>query len=687
MQKLDVYEYYQGLMSEVLVSSQVDGTNPEVAFLNMILELLSESGEFDDYTIVEDGVDSGNRWRIDGYNISNHGTTLSYMISVFENDTQPSNLTKTNLTSIIKKVSNFLDFILEKDIYSQLEVASETFHAAEQIKLIFSNLSKIDIYIVSNKPASNRIGDFNIEKIRGCETNVHMWDLQRIFKLEASGREREEMLLDFSERPIPCLVTAESTDMTMSLLAVVDGETLFNTYDKWSSRLLEQNVRTYLQNRSKVNKGIRATIKDEPEKFFSYNNGLTTTAEDIEFTNPEKTHIKSLRNFQIVNGAQTTSSIYAAAINDKLDISKISVQMKLTVVQPDVVKDIVPNISKYANSQNKVSDADFFSNHPFHVDIETMSRRLLAPPKQGAKPLDTYWFYERARGQYLDTQAYMKPSERKRFQAQNPRSQLLTKTDLAKYENSWLQKPSSVSKGAQANFSEFAKFIDQQWNKDKSYFNEFYYKKCIVHAIIIKELEKTVARAIWYEGFRANIVTYCVAYFSWTFEMRSCYLNYDIIYKQQTAPKKLLECLLDIAEKVNNHLHSYSGNLTTYAKSAGAWASLKEKVIVYDSSSISEFLWSKDEYHKIQNQSKSIKKSDNKLSIEMKVHLLSKDDWMNIKKHLINMEIATEKYISLINKAMSIQGATYGMTQPQIKVLGKVIELYEKEKGLISTPV
>lgn len=683
MPTLEIKDYYEGLMSDVLVSSQIEGTNPEVEFLNTVLELLADSGEFDQFIPVEDGVDGAGRWRIDGYSIDDSRTTLCYFISVFVNEDQFTNLTQTNLKTVMKKVSNFISFIKTKDIFSHLEVASEVFQAAQEIKSSLERIKQIDVYIISNKPMSNRLADFEIEQIDEYVTELHIWDLQRIFKLEMSGRDREEMVLDFSDNPVRCLVTSESNEDTVSLLAVIDGKTLLDTYQKWKGRLLEQNVRTYLQNRSKVNKGIRATIKEEPERFFAYNNGLTTTAEDIEFIDETKSAIKSVKNFQIVNGAQTTSSIFAAHVNDNLDVSKISVQMKLTVVPPEKVKDIVPKISRFANSQNKVNDADFFSNHPFHVEIETISRRISAPPKQGERPIDTYWFYERTRGQYLDTQAYMKKSERTKFQTQNPRSQLITKTELAKFENSWLQKPASVSKGAQANFSEFAKYVETEWNKNKAKFNELYYKMCVSHLLIIKALERAVSKADWYAGFRANVVTYAIAYFAKRLEKEKFTLDYEKLFKKQVAPIEMIQELLIISESINGHLHSYPGNLTTYAKSTAAWDKVKELNIAIEFEALRDYLWTKTSFDKAANESKSVQKEDNKLGLEMKVHLLTTAQWSEIKKYIINMEMATETYVGLLNKAINQAGSTYMMSPRQITVLAKLIALFEKDNGLL----
>lgn len=130
--------------------------------------------------------------------------------------------------------------------------------------------------------------------------------------------------------------------------------------------------------------------------------------------------------------------------------------MKLTVVPSERSYEVVPKISEYANSQNKVSVADFFSNHPFHVRIEEYSRRVLASAAEGSSR-ETKWFYERARGQYLVERAKRSDADRRRFDTNFPKTQFFAKTDLAKVEFSFRCKPDTVSKGAQKNFAEFSK--------------------------------------------------------------------------------------------------------------------------------------------------------------------------------------------------------------------------------------
>ncbi|MBR8834023.1 MAG: AIPR family protein [Stigonema ocellatum SAG 48.90 = DSM 106950] len=186
-------------------------------------------------------------------------------------------------------------------------------------------------------------------------------------------------------------------------------------------------------------------------------------------------------NLQIVNGGQTTASIYQAVKKDKADISNIYVQAKLSVVVPEKVNEIVPLISRYANNQNKVSEADFSANDSFHIKIEELSRTIWAPAVDGTQR-QTRWFYERARGQYLDAKGREKTLAKKAaFTSMHPTSQKFTKTDLAKFENTWQQLPHLVSLGAEKNFRELTIKLA---NRGKFQPDEDYFKRLVAKAIL-----------------------------------------------------------------------------------------------------------------------------------------------------------------------------------------------------------
>ena len=210
-------------------------------------------------------------------------------------------------------------------------------------------------------------------------------------------------------------------------------------------------------------------------------------------------------------------------------------QMKLSVVDPERATRLVPKISEFANSQNRVNAADFFSNHPFHVRIEEFSRRIHAPSADGTFR-ESKWYYERARGQYADARARLTPAQRRKFDLENPRPQLLNKTDLAKYVSVWEGLPQEVSLGAQKNFAEFARRIGQRWTKASNSFNEDWYREAVAKAIVFKATERLVSNAPWYQGgYRANIVAYAIAKTAYDIKERRCSVDFPKIWRRQAV--------------------------------------------------------------------------------------------------------------------------------------------------------
>jgi hypothetical protein len=432
------------------------------------------------------------------------------------------------------------------------------------------------------------------------------------------------------------------------------GELISELYDRFGERLLEQNVRTFLQFRGNVNKGIRSTIQNEPEMFFAYNNGLTATAENVVLDKAQG-KLKSVTNLQIVNGGQTTASIFTASRKSKADLSRIYVQMKLTVIPPERVDAVVPKISEYANTQNKVSAADFFSNHPFHLRIEEMSRRLWAPSPDGTF-VETHWFYERARGQYANAQANLPPAQQKKFLAQFPKHQMFTKTDLTKFEYSMGMKPHVVSLGAQKSFAVFAEDIGRRWEKQDKDFHDLYFKEVVAKAIIFRFLDRTVMKQAWYGGYKANIVTYSIAKLAHMVANAGANLNLEAIWKKQALSPALEAQLLEIAEYVNLKIQDTpegSTNVTEWCKKEGCWARVQGLDIPLRNDLASELL-SNAEVEYLEQSAKQERKIDN--GIEDQRYVLGKgaDYWRQIAKWGLDGKLFSEREMDIIRIACQI---------------------------------
>ena len=236
-------------------------------------------------------------------------------------------------------------------------------------------------------------------------------------------------------------------------LTYLPGHMIAELYEEHGLRMLERNVRAFLQIRGKVNQGIRRTLLNEPQRFLAFNNGISAVADAVTLVDMPGggCAIAHIRNLQIVNGGQTSATLHHARYKDGANLDGVIVQTKLTVVPEAAVESVVPLISQYANSQNKVSDADFAANEAFHVRVEKLSRTTLAPAPAGGQ--ETHWFYERVRGQYLYEQGRAgTPARKKRFRELYPATQRFSKTDIGKFINSWHRLPHVVSLGSAEEF-------------------------------------------------------------------------------------------------------------------------------------------------------------------------------------------------------------------------------------------
>lgn len=429
-------------------------------------------------------------------------------------------------------------------------------------------IRRVNYYLVSERILSDRLQAIEDNEIGGLPATYHIWDISRLQRQRSSRGHKEILDLNLVEmfgEGIPCLQAHLGSDAYPSYLVVMPGQVLSELYGKYGARLLEQNVRAFLQARGKVNKGIRTTILTEPDMFFAYNNGVTATAQEMEVEPTQAgLQITRIRDLQIVNGGQTTASLFHTARRDKAPLDGVFVQMKLSVVDSGDSETIVPRISEYANTQNRVNAADFFSNHPFHIRIEGFSRRIWAPAQKGAQR-ETKWFYERARGQYADAQSKLTQAETRRFRAEYPKPQMFTKTDLAKFENVWDEHPRWVNLGAQKNFARYAARIGREWVKSTENFNEFCYRRAIARAIVFRRTEKLVSDQPWYNGgYRANIVAYAIAVISECCRKRKKSIDYSRIWNDQQLPDSLLVALAIAAKFVNEDIANPQKAYPTY---------------------------------------------------------------------------------------------------------------------------
>jgi hypothetical protein len=540
------------------------GEFKENAFTDRIISDLVEAGIIEDAQVCyheERGI------KVNGYGINDDGDRLDLITTIYQHGSQPEPVTREEINTAIRRARRFFQFCLEGKAEG-MEKASPAYEMVHQIQAIAAELPRVRILVFTDGIAAVRKLDDS--EVDGVFVVHDVWDIERLQRLDSSGRPHESVELDITGRygsPLPCLKAMDSDAGYTCFLAMVPGQILHDLYDEYRGQLLELNVRSFLQAKGKVNKGIQETLRTEPNRFLAYNNGITATAEDVKTQKLPGggIGISFIKGLQIVNGGQTTASIHLAKRKGRIPLDGVVVQMKLNQVGPELLEDLVPKISRYANSQNKVSDADFSANDPFHRKIEELSRTIWAPGEE------SQWFYERARGQYQVAKALAaaRKSLRKAFEVQFPPSQVFNKTDLAKYENSWDQRPYAVCKGNQKNFSDFT--LSLQNRAAATLPDEVYFKRLVAKAILFRQIEKVVRNA-GYEAYRANIVTYAVSYMAFKTVGR---IDLDRIWSEQDISEQTREYAGAVAAKVQSVLKKTSGNIGEWSKKPECWEQVR----------------------------------------------------------------------------------------------------------------
>lgn len=594
---MDLQDFRKEFLEDVRSTAAVYGEGSSSAFVGIVSNYLVNAEvlpDFESSFYIGSGF-RNRKLRIDGYAFDEFDYTMNLIVADYIGDDTERTLTRSEAEQIFQWPLRFVEETLNNRLHDKIEISNS---AADLVDLLRTNKARIRKYRVllfTDGLMSGRIESFPVKELEGVSVEFQIWDVERLYKMFLADFGRESVEIDFTQytaNGIPCLDASNFGDNSYrSFLCVIPGSVVADIYDRFGSQLLEGNVRSFLSTKVAVNKKIRETILNSPKMFFAFNNGIAATAVDVVIEEKKDgKFITCVRDFQIINGGQTTASLSSARYKDKANLEGISVQMKLTEInaEPDETHNLMQKISKSSNSQNKVSDADFFSTHPFHIRMEQISRRMFAPATGGSQH-DTRWFYERARGQYLQTQMRMTKAERNRFLLQNPKHQLITKTDLAKARNTWRELPHVVSKGAQSNFREFAEWIDNEWQLSEDSFNERFFQESVALYILFKYVEKMVTHQSWYEhGYRANIVTYSIALLVHLLKTQypTYVLDLQTIWNKQEVPNSLASQLNKLAKAVLDSITDPSravANVTQWCKREACWNKVKNLNITLDS--------------------------------------------------------------------------------------------------------
>lgn len=638
---MDYQEYKKEFLTELRNESAISGTDTEDEFISRTLDILTEFDEIEDPSRIGMGDKKGRGgrlMRVDAYSFDEADHSLILYISDFQDSYTPDNLTMSRVDELYWRLYYFLDEVCNGSLSDYFDDSDDILKIGRLIKKFMtatdeseSRILKVRFFILTNKELGTNLLEANLlettirkskgrsrktkttKKIKKQDFNgktleINLWHLERFYEMESSDSSEPIVINiadDFPELKytgIPCIKGNIGERLGYdAYIAIIPGKLLASIYIEHGSKVLEGNVRAFLgtSGSKSVNSGIRRTINTDPTNFFTYNNGIAVTAADVETVAVNgELMITKIVDMQIINGGQTTAALAEAVLKKtNVGLDGIYVPMKLTVIEDreteneDGVRfydEMVQAIAKYANSQNKVTAADLFSNEPFHIWMEKMSKKHLAPPRQYTIP--TGWYYERSRKRYQQEQLKLRGDELKRFQAKFPKKQIINKEQLAMYYTAVFDcKPHIVSKGKNWAMKEFGASISSEFKAHKEIFNEFYFEQCICAAIIFRTIDDYLEKnkdsaknptGFWYKtgGYKLNIVPYTIAKILSSIP-KGYTLDWKAIWDKQSLSSAFMREIEIVTRLTNDFICDSHGVIVTeYCKRQSTWDEYKENI-------------------------------------------------------------------------------------------------------------
>jgi hypothetical protein len=562
----------RGQVSDRMVAGSY--VTADAAFTEIVMAHMAEIGmTFDPRVLHVERKVGAATLRLSGFAVSDDADQIDLFVSIYGGLDTVEPIPDAEIKSAAEQCLRFLAKAVEGRLTTAIDPSDDAYEFILTIQDCYPELEQIRVYVITDRQAKSK--SFKPREVSGKSVRLEVMDIERLYRHWAEGKPRDELVVNFEEvcgAPLPCVyVPGENDDYDYALTAI-PGAALRLIYERYGARLLEANVRSFLSQTGKVNKGIRDTLRDAPERFMAYNNGIVLVADSAALarTADGSAGIASLTGMQIVNGGQTTASIYFTERKERhIDLSRVRVPAKIIVMRahdPEAEEALISDISRFANTQNVVKISDLSANKPFHVELEKLALSTYLPDGVGR------WFYERAAGSYnvMLARDGATPARLKALKEAIPPGRKIIKTDLAKYVNAWAAKPHLVSLGSQKNFE---RFMADLAVGPAPPLDVPAYKRLIAQVILFKGIQKAV-KAGGYQSFQANITAYTVAVLSRRLADR---LSLDTIWQRQSLSPQLQQYAGEIARAVDEALRDSAGArmVSEWAKKEDCWIDVR----------------------------------------------------------------------------------------------------------------
>ena len=694
---MQLEEFRQEFINEDIYAEAVNTKRyPEVVFIDHCVDILQN-----DYSLISDmthsffsfkeGTRAFKNMHLDASYLDLAAGTLNLLIADF-NEGEMKSLTNTTIDSKTKLLLCYLENTL-KGFFKDAEQSDPAVQLAREIRRNIDSIHTVHLFVVSTDRLSKAVKTLELDDFKysaySFKVTLDVLDIEKIYRSKMVGFEKEDLVIscaDFGVEGIPCIKADIETDQYDSYLAIVPGTFLAEIYKKHGPTLLESNVRSFLKFNGGVNKGIRGTILNEKSRFFTYNNGISTTAKSVVTKTSNKgLLITEFTDLQIINGGQTTATLAATNIKNNADLSGIFVQMKLTVLK-DENPELIRNIATYANSQNKVKTADLNSSHPFYVRIEEFSRKVYAPLASG-QLVQQLWFFERARGQYEQPLMQLTKKQRDDYKLVRPKNKKFTLTDLAKYMNAAYMLPHFVSWGGEVNAAHFHNNMVKLWDKDNSVINELFYKELIGKKIFFAFVEDVISSQEWYQekrAYRPQIVAYTFSKLAYEAKKAKRQINFRAVWDLQKVPDAYYGDVAAIGKLVFDTIYDdnrSTANIETYCKKEECWTIVQKKPYEL-TDSIREVLISPADQEIEKVQAKQEQKEVNGLSDEISIFTKGSAYWESMIARGTSQLVLNPVEAQMLKNAVNYCNGIYSqLTKHQLKEISRIVMLL-KENGI-----
>jgi hypothetical protein len=552
----------------------VDMPSTEALFTRTVMDELEEIGHFEAaFDLAQEGRVGRSPFQISGYAIDEDAGHLTLFATHYSGDLPPRRVPASELLKTAERAGTYVAACIG-GLAERIEPSNtEASDLARQVASLGERLDRFRIVVLTDGISGATL-PATIES-HGKTLEVDLYDIVRLHRVLGEGQTRADIdvdLVTLSGHRIACLPVASGAGHYEAYLAAFPGETLSRIYDRYGTHLLELNVRAFLglSGRKSVNAELRRTLVEQPEMFLAFNNGVVATADEVRLEREGgAVFLTGLRGLQIVNGGQTTASLHRARRKESIALGNVEVPVKIIHVTGGDLEEIVGSISRAANRQNTVQQADFSASDPFHREVETLANNAWLESGRGR------WFYERARGSWLaaEQKASYRTTEQRAFREQTPKARRLGKLDLARYISAWDGYPWRVAFGGQKNFQAF---MQRRKETIAAAPDAAWFRRLIALTILYRTTERLV-RVMRFPAYGANITAYLVAAIG---ERTGGRIDFDLIWRQQRLSPEIEALITAWAPKIDEVLRASVGsrNPTEWFKKEDCWADVRNRL-------------------------------------------------------------------------------------------------------------